>query len=56
MSRQVKALSGIPPGQEGRRKKQKLGVHSVKRKGWRQSAAVERKLESTENGVDGVKA
>ena len=56
MSRQVETLRGIPPDQEVRREKQKLGVHMVKRKEWRQSAAVDRKLESTENGVEGVKA
>ena len=56
VSRQVETLRGIPPDQEVRRKKQKLGVHRVKRKEWRQSAAVDRKLESTENGVEGVKA
>ena len=56
MSRQVKALRSIPPGQEGRQKFQKLGVHSLKRKEWRQSAAVERQLKRTEDGVEGVKA
>ena len=56
MSRQVETLRGIPPDQEVRRKKQMLGVHRVKRKEWRQSAAVDRKLESTENWAEGVKA
>ena len=55
VSRHVKALRIIPPDQEGRRKKQKLGVHSVKRKEWRQSAAVQRQLKSTEDGVKAVR-
>ena len=41
--------------QEVSRRKQKLGVLKEKRKEWRQSAAVDRKRESTENGVEGVK-
>ena len=56
MSRQVKALKSFTPDQKGRQKKQKLGVHSVKREEWRQPAAVERQLKSTEDGVEGVKA
>ena len=35
---------------------QKLGVHSVKRKKWRQSAAVERQLTNTEIGVEDLEA
>ena len=55
MSRQVKALRSIPPDQEETQEKQNFGVHSVKRKEWRQSA-VERQLKSAEDGVVGVKA
>ena len=54
MSRQFETLRGVPPDVSWR--KQKLGVLTEKRKEWRQSAAVDRKLESTENGVEGVKA
>ena len=56
MSRQVKTLKSIPPDQEGMRKNQKLGVHSVKRKKWRQSAAVERQMKITEVGVEGMES
>ena len=57
MSRQVEALRGIPPEvPEVSRRKQKLGVHREKRKERRQSTAVDRKLESTESGVEGEKA
>ena len=56
MSRQVKALKSIPPAQVGKRKVQTLGVHSVKRKKRRQSAAVERQLKSTELGVEGMES
>ena len=56
MSRQVKALREYPARPRGEGGKiQKLGVHSVKRKKWRQSAAVERQMESTEDGVEGLK-
>ena len=44
------------PVQVGKRKFQKLGVHSVKRKKKRQPAAVERQLKSTEVGVEGMES
>ena len=57
MSRQFEALKSFPPVvPEVSRRKQKLGVLIEKRKEWRQSAAVDRKLESAESGVGSEEA
>ena len=53
MSRQVKAIESIPSDQE-KKKYRKLGVHSFKWKKRRQSAAVERRIQNTEVGVEDV--